>query len=413
MRNGACGVRAFLANVRFFMDFAPMTRLKLAYIFDQTLPVPAADTEQLVNTVSALSKLDYDCTLFIPASNTEDNPTLETLQNFYHVDGRFNLELLHSIFPGARIAEKTIHPLLCATLLRKKLRGFDLVYTRNIPAVAAALACRIPVMYDTYRPWPIQYHHVLRPLLRAFFADPKFIGAALHSSYARNAYTEMGIPENRTIVAHNGFNPKLFEPALNRSDARAALGLTGTRPIATYSGRMDPNKGIDSLLDLAEKTPECDFFFIGSDGHGPLETRAESLPNVKIQGWVPFDQLSTWLYASDILMLPISSFALKVVGNTVLPIKLYAYFAAKRAIFAPHSPDTAELLKDGVNACLVPQNAPAAALARFHALVRSPQTIEQLAVGAADTAKSLTWDARAAILDRFIRQRLEEIHAKS
>ena len=112
---------------------------KLAYIFDQTLPAPTADSEQLMNTVAALSRRGYDCTLFLPASNESENTNPDALRAFYHVDGDFRIELLHSVFPGPRLLEKVVHPALCATLLRRRLRGFDLVYSRNIPALAAAL----------------------------------------------------------------------------------------------------------------------------------------------------------------------------------------------------------------------------------------------------------------------------------
>ena len=377
---------------------------KLAYIFDQTLPAPTADSEQLMNTVAALSRRGYDCTLFLPASNESENTSPDALRAFYHVEGDFRLELLHSVFPGPRLLEKVVHPALCATLLRHRLRGFDLVYSRNIPALAAALACRVPVMYDTYRPWPAQYHHVLRPLFRALFADPLFLGAGLHSGYARDSYTAMGIPEDRTVVAHNGYNPAVWEPRLSQSEARQKLGLADDRPVAVYSGRMAPEKGVDSLLDLAERTPDCRFVFIGSHGQGPLEERAASLENVQIQGWLPFEELPAWLYAADILLLP---FPKKMARNTVLPIKVYSYFAAGRAIFSPASDDTRELFEDGVNSCLVAPGGDI--LGRFQELVRDRDLREKIAQGAVESAKSLTWDARAGVLDGFIRRRLAEI----
>ena len=58
-----------------------------------------------------------------------------------------------------------------------------------------------------------------------------------------------------------------------------------------------------------------------------------------------YDQLSHFLFAADILMIPEPK--VKTVGNTVLPMKLFQYLAAGRAIYAPDAPDTAELLTHG------------------------------------------------------------------
>ena len=199
--------------------------LKLAYLFDQPLPLRAAECEQLINTISALSKRGYEITLFIPGDRTKAAPTLKELQAFYRVDGDFKVESIYSVFPTKRLIEKAVHPLMFSTLLRKKLQGFNLVYTRNIPAIFASLAAGVPCLYDTYRPWPAQYYHALVPMFRALFKQPKFLGAALHSEYARQSYIEYGMAEDKLLTAHNGFNPELFKPVLSQSEAREKAGI--------------------------------------------------------------------------------------------------------------------------------------------------------------------------------------------
>lgn len=381
---------------------------KLAYIFDQIIPARTAESEQLISTLSALSDIGYECTLFLPASNRMSCTTAEELRDFYHVHGRFRLEQLHSCFPGPRLLEKVAHPALCATLLRKKLQSFDLVYSRNIPAISAALASGIPVMYDTYRPWPAQYGHVLSPFFSLIFRHPKFLGAALHSAYARQAYIDAGLPENKTLVAYNGYNPDIYAPVLSRDEARQKLGLSLERPLAIYSGRMDSEKGIDSLLTLAERTPQCDFILIGSHHHGPLEARADKLSNVKYYGWFEQKELVQWLYAADFLLLPLSSKPAAYVGNTVLPIKIFNYLAAGRAIVAPASPDIVELLNE-TNACIIQPDDAEDAVQKFHSLLEDSHHIQALAQAASETAKLLTWHARAQKLDEFIERRMQEI----
>ena len=217
--------------------------MKIAYIFDQPLPGKEADQMQLINTIAALSRHGCEVTLFLPASNVDDLPTADALREYYKIDAPFKLDCIHSIFPGPRIAEKVVHPLLCTTLLRKKLRTFDLVYSRNIPAIVTSLSTGMPTMYDTYRPWPIQYAAMI-PLFRLIFMDRNFLGIALHSEYSRQAYISKGFDPHKLLTAHNGYDKRYYTPALSKGEARALTGLERDAKIAMYAGRISMKKGL-------------------------------------------------------------------------------------------------------------------------------------------------------------------------
>ncbi len=383
--------------------------MKIAYIFDQVLPCVAADVEQVVNTVSAMSKLpDVDVTLILPANNNATNTNAEEIRAFYHVDGNFKVELYHSVFPGNRIIEKVAHPLVCARYWRV-LRGFDVIYCRNIPAVWVALALRIPVVLDTYRPYPDQYPQ-MNPMFKLLFKDPCFLGMTYHSDYARQHYLKLGVDEAKTCVAHNGYSRNQYEPVLSKSEARKQVGLPVDGKIAMYSGRMVMKKGLDHLIMLAKARPDVHFVFVGSTEHGEVEQQVEQLENCHMVGWKGFGEIAPYLYAADVLIIPPTLTPLKKIGNTVLPIKLYSYVAAGRAIFAPAAPDTAELLKHNQNAWLVQPDDEADELAGFNKLIDDEALIERLSSAAAEDAKSLTWDARALCVIEFMKRRLETLH---
>ena len=93
-------------------------------------------------------------------------------------------------------------------------------------------------------------------------------------------------------------------------------------------------------------------------------------------------------------------------GNTVLPIKLFLYLAAGRVVLAPEAPDTAELLKDGVNAALVPPGDLEALLTTLRRITRDPALADRLSAGAMEVARGLTWDSRAVRIRDFITARL-------
>jgi len=90
----------------------------------------------------------------------------------------------------------------------------------------------------------------------------------------------------------------------------------------------------------------------------------------------------------------------------VLPMKLFGYLAAGRALLAPATPDVLELLVDGDNAVLVPPGDMEAAAHALRALLHDDVGRARLAAHARATGAELTWDARAAKIERFLYERL-------
>src|SRR5262249_43065578 len=89
------------------------------------------------------------------------------------------------------------------------------------------------------------------------------------------------------------------------------------------------------------------FILVGSEGDGPVEAAAHQIPNVSLVPWQPFGQLPPWLYAADVLLIPPSLDPLRRHGNTVLPIKLFLYLGAGRALLAPRAPPPAPCSRPG------------------------------------------------------------------
>ena len=127
---------------------------------------------------------------------------------------------------------------------------------------------------------------------------------------------------------------------------------------------------------------------------------------MRVLPWQPYDVAAKYMVSADVLLLPPSSVGLKVAGHTVLPMKLYGYLAAGRAVLAPSTPDIAELLVNDQNAVLVPPSDLSAAGDALAALLADDARRARLARAAQETGKELTWDTRAAKLETFIRSRL-------
>jgi glycosyltransferase involved in cell wall biosynthesis len=264
-----------------------------------------------------------------------------------------------------------------------------------------ALQCGQRVLMDHYRPWGDQFPP-LQPVFRQFMTHPRFLGLVVHSAFSYESYRRLGVPEAKLRVVHNGFDPHRMEPVLSKQEARALLELPQQQRIVTYAGRINDKKGLDVILELAGRMPEVLFVLVGSTGRGPIETEAEAKDNVRVIPWQESASISPYLYASDVLTIPPSTIPLEQVGNTVLPLKLFLYLAAGRAIFAGANPDTAEILEHDRNAWLVSAGDPAEAEQQLRVLLGDTRRLERLGRACREQAAGLTWDSRAAKIDAFI-----------
>jgi len=376
--------------------------MRIVYPYDAPLPNTGADAEQVVNTVAALSRRGIAVDLLIPGC-PESAREAARLRDYFQVRGDFGLGLVRPPSPRLRLFEKWGFAHRVAHDAR--LDGADLLYCRNLPSVWTLLGAGRRVVYEHFRPWGDQIPP-LQPFLRRMLRHPNLVAAIFHSHHTLESYRRLGIPENRMLVAHNGWDPERMEPRLSREEARAALGLETGRFTAVYSGRLNARKGLDTILTAARQAPEIAFVLVGSEGEGSVEAEARQLGNVRVVPWQRFRDLAPWLYAADVLVIPPSLEPLKRHGTTVLPIKLFTYLAAGRALLAPTAPDTAELLSDGMNAVLIPPGDVSAAVSSLRALAAEPARATRLANAAFETARQLTWDARAQRIHDFLVTRL-------
>ena len=382
--------------------------LRLLYPLLWSRPGRDACREQSVNTAAALARRGVDVTFLMPRLADDPEVSAADLRAYFEVEGDFRV-----IQRQASHASEKLVPSLIWTrqILRDEaLKGADLLYSRIPVMLAFARYSAVPFATDHYRPWPDDWPF-LRPVIRGTARARHSLGFILHSDYAAGSYARAGIPPEQLLVAHNGADPKRMSPRLSRADARRRLGLPASRPILVYAGRINREKGLGSLLALAKRRPEVMFVLVGSEGDGPVERKAAGIANVRIEPWQAPGELAPWLYAADILAIPPSASPLRDFSNCVLPMKLFAYLAAGRPILAPVSPDTAELLRDGENAVLVPPDDPEAAAAGLDRLLGEPAFARDLGENARLLAEGLSWDHRAERIHAFLQERMEAVQS--
>lgn len=397
MRDGvARGIRAGGA----FGLYEPA--MNIAYVFDRPLPARETDSEQAVRTLSALARRGAHLTLVLP-STANASPRARDIAEHYGVDDNFSVLGIPNPFQRWASARKGWHAR--RALQHPRVRAADVIYTRNFPTLFALASGRRAFAYETYRPWPRQFP-ILKPAFRNAMRSPYFLGAILHSHFACKSYGELGVEAQRMLVAHNGHDPSAFTDSTSRETLRQQLGLPVEGPLVVYAGHVNATKGLHGVVGMARAHPRVQFALVGSDGYGWIESLASQRANLHVVRWQPFAQVARYLRAADVLLQPPSSVPLRLVGNTVLPMKLFSYLAAGRPIVAPDLPDVRELLRHDENAWLVRANDWLAAGRAIVRLVGDAALAERLSAAALETSRELTWDARAKRVLDFLENRL-------
>jgi D-inositol-3-phosphate glycosyltransferase len=132
----------------------------------------------------------------------------------------------------------------------------------------------------------------------------------------------MGVPTERVCTIPPGVDLELFQPR-PRAACRSEIGIASDERVVLFVGRIDPIKGIDTLVDAAEiilsrssSAPAPTFMIVGGDldengiPFGPLAEIAESIArrgiahNFRLVGSQPQDRLPVFYSAADVVAVP-------------------------------------------------------------------------------------------------------------
>lgn len=274
----------------------------------------------------------------------------------------------------------------------------DVVWTRNVAAALWLTRAGLPTVFETYRP-DIARSWRFAAWRKAVLGSPALRGVIHHSRLADEAFARAGVPDSRRLVARNGFAPEWMEPRLDRDAARRLLGLDADRALVVYSGDVHPAKGIAALVRLAAAVPDAHLLIVGADDEEGVK-RTEAMArharaaNVSVRRRVAIGALAPYLYAADCLVIPPPNEPMER-SRTVLPIKVFLYMAAGRAILAPRRPDIEEVLTDGLTAQLTPPNDDVTTARALRELLEHTALRERLGREARHASTQYTWGKRA------------------
>jgi glycosyltransferase involved in cell wall biosynthesis len=245
--------------------------------------------------------------------------------------------------------------------------------------LAAGVAARLPAVLATvqlYLPFEatratLLQHRVLSRRVGRYICVSRFVADACIS--------HVGWPAGRVSVVHNGIDPAPWEHG-DAQAGRSALGA-GEAPVALTLARLDPQKGLEVLVEAAARTPGVRFAIAGEGPERPaLEAqiaRLELADRVTLLG--RREDAPDLLAGCDLFVLP-SRFE-------GLPVSVVEAMAASRPVVATAIGGTDEAVVEGETGLLVPAG-DAAALAAAVGRIASDGGLRD-AMGAAGRERAL------------------------
>lgn len=207
----------------------------------------------------------------------------------------------------------------------------------------------------------------------------------------------------RITVIPPGVDHERFQK-LPAAEARARLGLPRDRAILLYVGRIEPLKGIDTLIRAVQRLPgpvRPEVYVIGGEANVPDEqldsemARLQALASelglaeqVHFLGKREQDELPAFYSAADIVVLPsyYESFGMVALEAMTCGVP----------VIASRVGGLAYLVEDGISGYHVPEGSSEELAERLDELLADSALRERLGQGGQQVARAYGWDTIAA-----------------
>lgn len=210
----------------------------------------------------------------------------------------------------------------------------------------------------------------------------------------KDALVRQGIPEERIVVAHDGYDEKQFSNRISKAEARKGLGLPTDATIAMYIGGLEPWKGAEILCKAAASLEQNGILVAIIGGtEKEIDKLQHQYPLIRFLGARPYRELAEHQQAADILVVP-NSGEYEISKSFTSPLKLFAHMASGIPIVASRLPSLTEILSEE-NAYLVMPDDPLSLASGILAALYNPSESAERVKKAATAVGLYSWDKRA------------------
>ena len=183
----------------------------------------------------------------------------------------------------------------------------------------------------------------------------------ISQSMKRNIMAK-GVPEEKIVVVSNWIDTEAVQPVKKENNRLYdEFAIDPNKFTVVYAGNFGAAQGADVVLEVAKLLPDVQFVIFGGGAEFEnAKQKAESLPNVIINGLLPQDRVPEVYSLGDVCLITCK----KGVGTSGMPSKTWSIMACNTPIIAAFDTDSelAEIIADAnVGLCVEPENAKALA----------------------------------------------------
>lgn len=381
-------------------------QLKLLYLHNVHIESTAANLVQVISMCNAFSQAGYLVTLVLGSRSMDETSGRAFLDQRFSLDNRVQLCFIRRRFPQK--IQKHVSFLYLGRIIRRI--NPDLLFVRDPRFFKAALHSRRPVILELHH---IRMHignrilnHVFERWILKGAQKKQCIKVVAVSHALSDFWIKKGIAGDKIMALHDGFSPELFGQELPREAARKTLDLPMDRKIVVYSGNLQPNRGIEYILQLADYFHDVLFLLVGGDPDRKKYYERvcfeRHISNIQLVGHQPHNQVPVYLQAADILLAMWSDQVPTI--QYCSPLKVFEYLMAGIPMVVPGYPTILEVVEDRVDSFVAqPDNPQSFREILQLALQADEATREEITANARQKAiKQYSWDHRAAALIRQI-----------
>lgn len=183
----------------------------------------------------------------------------------------------------------------------------------------------------------------------------------ISQSMKRNIMAK-GVPEEKIEVVSNWIDADAVKPVEKENNRLfEEFDIDKEKFTVVYAGNFGAAQGAHVVLEAAKLLPDVQFVIFGGGAeYAAAQQKAESLPNVIVNGLLPQDRVPEVYSLGDVCLITCK----KDVGTSGMPSKTWSIMACNTPIIAAFDTDSelAEILKTShAGICVEPENANALA----------------------------------------------------
>lgn len=321
--------------------------MNLIYMENVRIPSERAHAYQIVQTCASLARLGHHVTLVNPERAPGQNvfAWFGLDKNLFSHVRLSAWDPLSSSFPLKAVTYALQRRFFTRALRRwAKNAQADVWYTRDTAMIDALRGV-------VQGPWILESHDTPdADPARWARVQPLISGHVAISNGMAERLTELGVPRERILVAHDGFDPDEFHALPSRAEVRRALGLDDRDFVALYIGSFYPWKGVEMAVESWGETPHDHHLVLVGGPDGERERIRARIPGaarerVHLLPTRPRGELTRLLPAANVGLI-MSSPEYDIARRYTSPLKQFEYLAAGLPVLASDVPSSHEILTD-------------------------------------------------------------------